>query len=399
MTDSQAALLLLLSKSVFGRSVLSQETNWEEVLEEAKAQAVTQLAYAALDKTMLLPHQEEKWEKSAAATLSKNIRVIHNHELLHEWMTEAGIPYVILKGCAAAAYYPIPSYRVMGDVDFLVPEDKLSDAGKMLESKGLKPWDEEHIAHVVYRKPGMHLEMHFHVAGLPEGLAGKRMKEYFRDVFDQASPGLVGSEEAMLPSPFHHGLVLLLHTCHHMTGEGIGLRHLCDWAVFANAFSDLEFRELFEEKLKAVGLWKFAQVLTAVSEKYLGADEKAWAECEENLAEAIMEDILSSGNFGRKDYSRYDQTMLISNRGKKGIGKTSMAKQLIESTNTLVVHHWPRAGNSRILLTAGWLYFGARRLGRELLGRRRRTDLGQVIDGAAKRRNLYSQLHLYEEES
>ena len=55
-----------------------------------------------------------------------------------------------------------------------------------------------------------------------------------------------------MPSHFHHGLNLLLHTNQHLLGEGLGLRHLCDWAVFAAGFSDEEFRELFEEKLKAV---------------------------------------------------------------------------------------------------------------------------------------------------
>ena len=56
----------------------------------------------------------------------------------------------------------------------------------------------------------------------------------------------------------------------HMTSESIGLRHLCDWAVFVNSISNNEFVGLFSENLKSFGLWKFAQIMTATSEKYLG---------------------------------------------------------------------------------------------------------------------------------
>lgn len=98
----------------------------------------------------------------------------------------------------------------------------------------------------------MHLEMHFNLAGIPEGKPGELVREYSKDIYEKASLCRLNNGEAMLPSPFHHGLIILLHTCHHMTGEGIGLRHLCDWAVFVNSLSDDEFRQLFEDRLKKI---------------------------------------------------------------------------------------------------------------------------------------------------
>lgn len=46
---------------------------------------------------------------------------------------------------------------------------------------------------------------------------------------------------------------MLLHVAGHLINTGIGLRHLCDWAVFVAKFSDEGFCEMFEDKLKAVG--------------------------------------------------------------------------------------------------------------------------------------------------
>ncbi|MDO4413588.1 MAG: nucleotidyltransferase family protein [Erysipelotrichaceae bacterium] len=396
MSEVQTVLLSMLSQSLFNKVSFFNEADWVQLLTEADGQAVTQLIYSVIDVNKLSEEEAIRWKERSSAHLANNIRIIHNHALVHEWMTDADIPYVILKGCASASYYPNPVYRSMGDVDFLVPTVMLEKAGKVLESNGLKPWEEEHISHIVYRKKGMHLEMHFNVAGMPEGKAGELVREYLSDVFEKAELHELGNGKIMLPSAFHHGLIILLHTCHHMTGEGVGLRHLCDWAVFVNGFSDEEFCEMFEDKLKAIGLWKFAQVLTYVSSKYLGADQKIWALCDDELADELIEDILTGGNFGKKETGRSLQTMLISDRGKNGVGNTGMGTQFVQSINNLVVHHWPKAKNNPALLTAGWVYFGSRRAFRELTGKRNKTDISKLVDEASKRRNIYMKLHLYE---
>lgn len=396
MLDFQSTILQLLSKALFGRKVVISRQDWIKVLGEAKNQAVVQLVDSAIDKSLLSPEEAKAWKRVTIAGIGNNIRVNHNHSQLHEWMT--GIPYVILKGAASASYYPVPTYRSMGDVDFMVKAEDLDKTGKVLEEHGLKPWDEEHISHIVYRGPGMHYEMHFNLAGMPKGTAGDLVKEYTKDIFEKAQEVTVDTGKAMLPSPFHHGLILLLHTCHHLTGEGIGLRHLCDWAVFENSFSERDFLELFEKKLKKIGLWRFAQILTRASIKYLGADDKTWAIVDEQLVDALMEDILTGGNFGRKDDSRSIQTMLISDRGKDGVGKVSMSGQFRKSVNDLIYLKWPSARKYKLLLPIGWVFFGVRRLIREITGKRKKTNIAKLVDGAGQRRELYRQFQLYETE-
>lgn len=398
MNDSQRIILQLLSKALFKRDAEVLNADWTAILTEAKNQAVVQFIDSVLDKSLLSPEETKAWKQAASQDIANNIRIGHNHSLLHQWMTVANIPYVILKGAASASYYPTPAYRSMGDVDFLVPTDYVERAGKVLEEHGLKSWDRDHISHIVYRGPRMHYEMHFNLAGTPNGTAGDLVREYTKDIFEKAETRTVVSGIATLPSPFHHGLILLLHTCHHLTGEGVGLRHLCDWAVFENSFSDIEFREMFEEKLKAIGLWRFAQILTRVSIKYLGAEDREWAEADDELVDALMEDILSGGNFGKKDSNRSIQTMLISDRGKDGVDKTSMADQFIKSGNEVVYHNWPQAREKKILLPFGWAFFGGRRVIRELTGKRAKTDVKQLVSGAEQRRELYKQFKLYEAE-
>jgi hypothetical protein len=383
MTQEQQSLLNILSNSLFNH----HNPVLESPLMEAQAQAVSGIVCAAMKDA---PEQLLFMEASNSA------RIFYNHAVLHKWLSSSNIPYVILKGCASAYYYPDPTLRSMGDVDFLVPGDYLEAAGQILEAQGLKPWDENHIAHIVYRGAGMCYEMHFKVAGFPNGHAGELMEQYFSDVFDKAELKMVGDSQMMLPSPFHHGLVLLLHTVHHMTGEGIGLRHLCDWALFENSLSNDEFVEMYEDKLQAVGLWRFAQILTQVSIKYLGAEKREWAGEADELADQLMEDILSAGNFGVKDTGRSYQTMMISDRGKAGVGKTGMFSQFVESVNNVLYLKIPAAKKYKALLIPGWLFYGGRYGVRVLVGKRKNMLDKDIVEGAEKRRNLYKRLELYE---
>ena len=245
----------------------------------------------------------------------------------------------------------------------------------------------------------MHYEMHFNLAGTPNGAVGNLVREYTKDIFENAQEKMVGTCSAMLPSPFHHGLILLLHTCHHLTGEGVGLRHLCDWAVFENSFSEKEFCDLFEEKLKKIGLWRFAQILTRVSIKYLGAGERTWTEVDDELVDAFIEDVLGGGNFGVKDAERSNQAYLISSRGKNGVGKTSIGRQFFISLNNVVYTRWPFSEKWKVALPVGWVYFGAKQIIKISKGKRKQIHLRQMINGAEQRKKLYSRFSLFETET
>ena len=122
-----------------------------------------------------------------------------------------------------------------------VPED-LEKAGQVLESKGFKKFGELHIHHIAYIRENLEVEMHFAVGGIPSSAPGERVRNAFADILEQSKEIQLEGGRVRVPSDFHHGLSLLLHTNQHLQGDGIGLRHLCDWAVFAGKFSDREFR-------------------------------------------------------------------------------------------------------------------------------------------------------------
>ncbi|MCB7187645.1 nucleotidyltransferase family protein, partial [Anaerostipes caccae] len=58
--------------------------------------------------------------------------------------------------------------------------------------------------------------------------------------------------------------MLLLHKLEHITSSGLGLRQLCDWAVFVHRDMTPERWEDLLPKLSRFGLLHFARVITRI---------------------------------------------------------------------------------------------------------------------------------------
>jgi hypothetical protein len=195
---------------------------------------------------------------------------------------------------------------------------------------------------------------------------------------------------------------MLMHLQHHLLAEGIGLRHLCDWSVFVACFQRTEFRDLFEERLKAVGLWRLARLLSLSAVLYIGLPEQDWMREDpedEMTARQLMRDIVAGGNFGKKDRQRAYEGMFISNRGKDGVGNNRV-KEGFGALNRITRSKCPFTRRVPVLLPIGWV---AVLLGYMFRNHKRNKTRGRVSAAdaykkSAARQQLYRKLRLYESE-
>ena len=400
LTQTEKTVLSALSSGLCGEKYLAEKsTDWQEVLKESKAQSVCLAVFDALsEENDICASVREKFELISAKQISQNMTVHAYHNYLHNLMEKNGIDYCVLKGSASAYYYKSPLLRAMGDVDFLVKTEDLEKAKNILLEDGFSLYEDKHISHIVLRKGKMHFEMHFSLPGMPEGKYGEIIKTYLKDIFEKAKTVNIEGLEFKIPCPFHHGLILLMHTYHHMLGEGVGLRHLCDIAVFINSFKENGFEKAFKEKLETCGLWHFAKILAHTCYKYLEREKKSFmTEDLDDVAQAVINDIFAGGNFGRKDENRKSQSLAISDRGKDGINKSTRL-QFIKSVNNAAQVQFPFIKRHKILHPVGFLAFIFRRGFRVLKGTRKMPNFKGVIKGANSRKEIYSQFRLFEGE-
>ena len=394
---TQKTVLQLLSAAMFQKPFRAEkEVDWKAAFDECRAQSVVSLAFSALPKSEVPQAVYAQWKAVVNESLAVNSKISYAHTVLNQLMNQARIPYVILKGCASAEYYDDPLLRTMGDVDFYVPSACFEKADKLLLKNGFKSNEINHEYEEAYTRDDVVFELHNTVNGVPGGKVGMEIRRYFDDVFEKSTLKHFDLAEYYSPSPFHHGLIMLLHVARHMVTGGIGLRHFCDWAVFVDKVNE-DFTAMFEDKLKRVGLWRFAQIMTQFCAVYLGLSQQDWAgEADKQLLSDLKNDVFAGGNFGHKDLSRADEAKFITSRKKGSVNNDSAFKQAFLSANEIVRKHWKFADKVPVVYPVGWVFFGGRYAIRAIAGKRNRVKVSTLVKGAEKRKEIYQSLKLFE---
>ena len=295
VTKNQKPLLELLKSVLFKTEPVFQgQVDWNGVFREAKVHAIICLTAPGV------PEEERiKWRMEENLQKANFIRLIQAQSELIDLFEEHHIPVVILKGTAAAQYYPAPFRRTMGDVDFYVSREQLEEAQAILQENGYSQIHEDDGRHIAYRKQGLIFEMHYRFSSPdcdiePIILDGFSHASYHR-ISNKIFPSLPDAE---------NGIVLLAHIRHHIMLSGIGLRQIIDWMMFVHAYLtpekwDNEFKPLADQ----TGFTSFSKVLTLMCKMYIGLpDPVPWCEnADQSAASELMEFVLNSGNFGQKD--------------------------------------------------------------------------------------------------
>ena len=181
---------------------------------------------------------------------------------------------------------------------------------------------------------------------------------------------------------------------YHMQEAGVGLRHLCDWAAFLRAEVDGAFWPEFLEFLRELGLLRFAAVLSKACAMYLGAPLLDFAkDAPEELATGILEDILSGGNFGRRDETHSGSAVFLpSFRGEEK--RQTRTQKLWQSLLGGVRSHHPIVKKVPVLIPFFALWRAILYIVRAALGKGQR--LGDMRRVGRDREALFRALRLFE---
>lgn len=305
LTKADAALLSLLAGAAFGAPVrLEENTDFAAVLEAARRQALVGVAgegLEALQEGAVLREVLHEWQSYTLALIRKNERLLQAQTRLLALCRKAQIPAVIMKGFCAALDYPTPDLRAGGDVDCLVPRERLDALCALLEENGYQReagLDEHHVG---YECDGVLLEIHFQISGMPQGESGAILTRAFADIFERAEQATLAGACFPIPCARHRALILILHIAKHLCDGGVGLRQVLDFALFLHRHADA-FDATLVELLREAGLYRFTCALTQGCVRYLQlpAEDAAFCKdaCDEALCEALFADFLKGANFG-----------------------------------------------------------------------------------------------------
>ena len=395
LSPADRALLGLLANRLFGGDAPPSlgDAAPVDVLNRARIHTVAAIAFDALPPAVAAENGDvyRKWQRLALSIVTRSMRVDAAGAALCRLLTAHGIPHCTIKGAVSAYYYPDPILRQNGDVDMLVSPDDVDKTRRVMEQDGFV-YQYEHDFHVGYAKGGVLFELHTQVTRLPEDKA--HLLRYLDGALDEARPIETPGGTVIGLGARHHAITMLLHMHRHMVdGSGIGLRHLADWAVFAAAFSEEEWQAQFADTIRAMGLWTFATVISKAAAMYLSMPPKAWfADADDELATAIIADMLHSGNFGGAHAVERAQQLMF--RTEKYAGKSAWTRFWLSVRDR--VYQWsPFYQTHKWLFPIGLVAYAAR-IGWQMLFARKKIHLGSLYKHAKEQQGIYERLNIFE---
>ena len=334
--NAQMELIKLLKCSLFGENVEPHEhVDWDAVLREAKAQTVAALAAGSIENGC-----SEDWDRAVIRNIYGFMRILHAQSDLIELFKAGDIPLIILKGTAAAMYYPVPERRAMGDIDFLVPQDQFDLALQLMKDNDYG-YINEGPRHAEFVKDGIEFELHRQFS---------RIDECLTECFDRRQvTGIKGHSFPVLPEK-ENGLTLLSHAAMHLQQGKLGLRQVIDWMMYVHCCLDDEaWYNGFQQLAGRYGLERLAITLTWLCQEWLGLpDEITWCkEADPLLAEQLLDEVFKRGNFGRKlgDFRELESTSV-------SIRKIGFFHYLQQGG----LHNWLASRKYPVLRPFAWAY-------------------------------------------
>ena len=392
MNNNQIVLLELIKAAMFGIDpVLPGDVDWDALLREAESQTVTGLVASKVPSGVV-----GKWKTAAARSEASFLRVLHGQKRLVQLLEDAGIPLVILKGTAAAMYYPAPCRRMMGDVDFLVPQDRFEQAARLMEKNGYRPFGDLECQvnapvrprHIEFGRDGVEYELHHHFS------------MNFIQIEDTLISGLLHAETGwvynvsfpVLPT-LENGLLLLAHACFHLTQGELGLRQVIDWMMYVHReLDDATWANSFSKMAEDAGLKKLAAALTRLCRDWLGLPgshgwcEEADEETDEETVTELLDLVMKKGNFGRK----LENPHKVENIAAK-IGTRGFFPYLMQTAGN-VWNSGKVSGSNRVLRPFVWTKEFGNLLSRRLTARP--THLVEEIRSGDEMSRLFKKLEI-----
>lgn len=223
------------------------------------------------------------------------------------------ISYILLKGISLAAFYPVPEYRKLGDVDIYINDKEMFNrASALLLANGYTKDDEisDHHQGYLYKVPKtgrtMILELHYRIVGLYQYAPANKIVDavFAANTFSPVMQTVNDRNYPVLP-PTEYTFYMIHHMLKHYLYSGFGIRLLCDFSFYLeHHYTDIDFVKIHTwcEESKILHLY---EIILETCRIYLGLPETIDSKIHynKNDCEAFITQLLEDGDVSQNNGS------------------------------------------------------------------------------------------------
>lgn len=266
------------------------------------------------------------------------------------------ISYILLKGISLAAFYPVPEYRKLGDVDIYINDKEMFNrASALLLANGYTKDDEisDHHQGYLYKIPQtrrtMLLELHYRIVGLYQYAPANKIVDavFAANTFSPVMQTVNDRNYPVLP-PTEYTFYMIHHMLKHYLYSGFGIRLLCDFSFYLeHNYTAIDFAKIHTwcKESKILHLY---EIILGTCRIYLGLPETIDSKVHynKNDCEAFIIQLLEDG-----DVSPNNGPTLVGSGSYKKINFLTYFKE-----GHLQMHvRFPKLGKCPLLWPILWL--------------------------------------------
>lgn len=266
------------------------------------------------------------------------------------------ISYILLKGISLAAFYPVPEYRQLGDVDIYINDKEMFNrASALLLANGYTKDDEisDHHQGYLYKVPQtgrtMILELHYRIVGLYQYAPVNKIVDdvFAANTFSPVMQTINDRNYPVLP-PTEYTFYMIHHMLKHYLYSGFGIRLLCDFTFFlGHNYTAIDFAQIHTwcKESKILHLY---EIILETCRIYLGLPETIDSKIHynKNDCKAFITQLLEDG-----DVSQNNGSALVGSGSYEKINFLTYFKE-----GHLQMHvRFPKLGKCPLLWPALWM--------------------------------------------
>src|SRR5690554_3557237 len=157
MTNKQ--LLEIIKKALKNEKYTKKAENEKEILIQADTNGLVPLLFKGVDKGVFSEKNYKNLKKRFFANVYSDNKQKEIIKLVNKIFNENKIEHIFLKGTHLKEIYPESYYRPMGDIDVLIPKDKIDLSREIFKKENFKTYSRT-AEHDVYLYEDYFVEIH-----------------------------------------------------------------------------------------------------------------------------------------------------------------------------------------------------------------------------------------------
>ena len=297
--DENEYLIHLLSCAIHGTAPepAPASISLEKVFSIGAEHEVANIAYMAVQRLPEKPDPElmSRWREFYYNAMKRDVMQRRARDEILDALHAHGIPTLEVQGSVVKRYYPQSHWRMMSDLDIIIPADRLNEADGIMQSLGFSTENPKGVE-VDAKRGNIAVELHTEFFASIDATRNALDQPFFHAVLAEDGTAVVSDTLFYL---FHW-----LHTIKHCVHYGIGVRRIIDLYYLEIALRDEADQAYIDGVLKENGFYETKQKLLAVKEHWFGDGQP-------DPETAVLEqNIMDAGNHGNEDIAvrnRFDR--------------------------------------------------------------------------------------------